>query len=55
MHVYITEEEKCAEIKNFLAEKTKLNPAAFDVRFVNAIPKNASGKTLYQELEKMYA
>ena len=55
MHVYITEEEKCAEIKNFLAEKTKLNPAAFDVRFVDAIPKNASGKTLYQELEKMYA
>ncbi len=55
MHVYITEKEKCAEIRNFLAEKTGLNQTAFAVIGVDALPKNSAGKTLYQELEKMYA
>lgn len=54
MHIYITEADKCATIKNFLAKKTKLNPIAFHVQCVNAIPKNSAGKTLYQELEKLY-
>ena len=55
MHVYITEADKCSTIRSFLAEKTKLNPTAFHVQCVNCIPKNSSGKTLYQELEKLYA
>lgn len=55
MHVYITDKDKCSTIRSFLAEKTKLNPTAFHVQCVNCIPKNGSGKTLYQELEKLYA
>ena len=55
MHVYITKADKCSTIRSFLAEKTKLNPTAFHVQCVNCIPKNNSGKTLYQELEKLYA
>ena len=55
MHVYITVADKCATIRSFLAEKTKLNPTAFHVQCVNCIPKNSAGKTLYQELEKLYA
>lgn len=54
MHVYITENDKCTTIRSFLAEKTKLNPTAFHVQYVASIPKNSSGKTLYQELEKLY-
>ena len=53
MHVYITEDDKCATIRSFLADKTKLNPTAFRVQAVDIIPKNAAGKILYQELEKM--
>lgn len=55
MHVYITEGDKCSAIRSFLAEKTKLNPTAFHVQYVAGIPKNSAGKTLYQELEKLYA
>jgi acyl-coenzyme A synthetase/AMP-(fatty) acid ligase len=55
MHVYITKADLCTPVRLFLADKTKLNQAAFDVQCVKSIPKNASGKTLYQELEKMYA
>ena len=37
-------------IRDFVAEKTHLNFAAFDVMSISEIPKNASGKTLYSEL-----
>ena len=55
MHIYITDADKCSDIRSFLAEKTKINHTAFRVQCVNCIPKNSSGKTLYQELEKLYA
>lgn len=38
------------EIRDFVAEKTHLNFAAFEIVPVASIPKNASGKTLYSEL-----
>lgn len=38
------------EIRAFLAEKTHLNFSSFEMRVVDTIPKNASGKTLYSEL-----
>ena len=38
-------------IRDFVAEKTHLNFTAFVIVLVEAIPKNASGKTLYSVLE----
>ena len=55
MHVYITDATKYTAVRSFLVEKTKLNPTAFFVYHINSIPKNSSGKTLYQELEKLHA
>lgn len=37
----------------FLAEKTNLHSLAFEVRHIDVIPKNDTGKTQYKELEKM--
>lgn len=54
MYVFITNGEKSTEIKKFLAEKTHLNPTAFHIKTLSAIPKNDAGKTLYRELEKFY-
>lgn len=54
MYVFVTEEEKCAEIRKSLAEKTKLNPVAFRVKYLSEIPKNDVGKIMYRELEKYY-
>jgi acyl-CoA synthetase (AMP-forming)/AMP-acid ligase II len=37
-------------IREFVAETTHLNFTAFEIVPVTSIPKNASGKTLYSEL-----
>ena len=54
LYAYVTEsnEQVHVKIKTFLAEKTKLNPVAFVVEYIEKIPKNEAGKTLYRELEK---
>ena len=54
MYIFVTDESRTAEVKRFLAEKTRLNPAAFHVRYLAEISKNEVGKTLYAELEKYY-
>lgn len=38
---------------NFMAEKTRLNKAAFQVIQLDEIPKNDAGKVQYRELEKL--
>ena len=40
------------EIKEYLSEKTGLNPAVFRIMLVGHIPVNESGKVLYGELEE---
>lgn len=55
MYIFVTEEEKAAHVREFVISKTKLNPAAFKVIVIDKIPKNDSGKTLYQELAAYYA
>ena len=50
--VFVTEAEKAEPVREFLISKTRLNPAAFRVKTLEAIPKNDAGKTLYSELKK---
>lgn len=50
MKVFIIDQEQVQAVRDFVAEKTHLNFTAFDVQYLAAIPKNASGKTLYSEL-----
>ncbi|MBR3397297.1 MAG: AMP-binding protein [Lachnospiraceae bacterium] len=54
MFIFITEENKAEPVKEFVVGKTKLNPSAFKVITIEEIPKNESGKTLYNELKKYY-
>ena len=54
MYVFITDEKFAGSIRDFLVNKTKLNPVAFKVITISEIPKNDSGKTLYKELSKYY-
>jgi acyl-coenzyme A synthetase/AMP-(fatty) acid ligase len=53
MYIFITDERLVEDVLKFVVLKTGLNPAAFKVEFIDAIPKNDSGKTLYKELDKM--
>lgn len=54
MYLFVTDERMAKPVKDFVVEKTKLNPAAFQTIVLPEIPKNDSGKTLYKELAKYY-
>lgn len=56
-HIYIFIADKsvdCSLIKEFLSQKTKLNPKAFSVMVIDELPKNEAGKLQYKQLEKYY-
>lgn len=55
MYIFVTEEKNAVPVREFVAAKTRLNPAAFRIVVIDEIPKNDSGKTLYQELARYYA
>lgn len=54
MTIFVTEESVADEVLRFVVEKTNLNQLAFQVRVIDEIPKNDSGKIVYQELSKYY-
>ena len=54
LHVFVTQEELVPEIVPFLSAKLGLHHSAFTARCIAEIPKNASGKTVYRELEQYY-
>lgn len=55
MYLFITQEKYIEDLKSFMVNKTKLNPAAFNVIVIDEIPKNDAGKTLYKELSRYYS
>ena len=54
MYIFITDNDLSDKVKEFIAHTTRLNPAAFKIIVIKAIPRNDSGKILYKELEKYY-
>ena len=54
LHVFVTQEELVPEIVPFLSAKLGLHHSAFTARCIAEIPKNASGKTVYRDLEQYY-
>jgi acyl-coenzyme A synthetase/AMP-(fatty) acid ligase len=51
MIIYTTEQGKENEIKQYLASKINIHFNAFEVKSIESIPKNSSGKTIYSELQ----
>lgn len=54
MYVFVTDAEKCAEVKNFLTAKLNFNSSAFTTVALDEIPRNNSGKVLYADLAAYY-
>lgn len=52
MIIYITSEPHKQQVKDELVDKTKIVASAFEVRVINEIPKNQTGKILYSKLEQ---
>ena len=50
--IFVTNQGFEYEIKEFLAAKTGLNPKAFEVKLIDAIPVSESGKIQYQTLQQ---
>lgn len=50
MITYITDESLKDEVKSWLSQTTHLSETAFEVRFIEEIPRNEAGKVLYKEL-----
>lgn len=55
MYIFITADRAVEPVRDFIIEKTRLNRVAFKIIVIDEIPKNDSGKTLYEELTKYYA
>lgn len=50
MVVYITK-DRINDIKNLLLSVLKIHFSAFDIKLINNIPRNSSGKIIYKDLE----
>jgi len=50
MKIYVTDSRLVDDVRNFVSQKTGINPMAFDVIYIDKIPKNSSGKTIYSKL-----
>lgn len=51
MCVFITDKTLQGNVRNFITMKTGLNHVAFEVKYIDIIPKNEAGKTQYRELK----
>ncbi|ONI44746.1 AMP-dependent synthetase [Candidatus Epulonipiscioides gigas] len=49
--IFTTDENAQNDMRKYLSEKTGLNSSAFKSKYINEIPKNDSGKTLYNYLK----
>ena len=54
MYIFLTDKVNAEEVRKYVIEKTKLNPAAFKTVVIDEIPKNDAGKVLYRKLEEYY-
>ena len=50
MRIYTSDKDNLAKIKNFVAERTGIHPSAFNMVYIENIPRNAAGKILYSAL-----
>jgi len=51
MVIFITEADRLDEMKKYISTKTGINHSAFVIKYIDTIPKNSSGKTIYSKLE----
>lgn len=56
LYVFLTEDSAQIKelVRHFLTEKTGLHQSAFVTKYIEKVPKNEAGKTLYKKLEEFY-
>ena len=51
MVLFITDEDKCKEVRKFLLDITHINPKAVKVKYIEEIPRSEAGKVMYKDLK----
>jgi acyl-CoA synthetase (AMP-forming)/AMP-acid ligase II len=51
LKIFVTNKENHEKIKNYVAERTSINRSGFEIKYIETIPRNESGKALYYALE----
>ncbi len=51
LRIYTSDKENHGAIKSFVAERTSIHPSAFEVIYIESIPRNEAGKILYSALK----
>ena len=51
MIVFITDEDKCKEVRKYILDITHINPKAVKVRYIEEIPRSEAGKVMYKDLK----
>ncbi len=54
VYIFVTDRDAMDGVLRYVSEKTGLNRSAFTAVYLDAIPRNDAGKTLYAELGKYY-
>ncbi len=49
--IFITDKTQVDKVRSFISSKTGIHHSAFSIKYIDAIPKNSSGKTIYANLE----
>lgn len=52
MIIYVTDDERKDDIREYVANTTKIVKVAYEVRKIDQIPKNEVGKIMYSKLDK---
>lgn len=50
MQIYVNSRQDMDAIRRYIAEKTGINSSAFQVHYIEALPRNEAGKILYSQL-----
>jgi len=50
MKIFVADSTKVEDVRAFVSNKTGINQRAFEVIYIEKIPKNSSGKTIYSQL-----
>lgn len=54
MYIFVNNEALLDKIRDYISLKIKINASGIKVKYIESIPKNNAGKTLYKELEQYY-
>jgi len=50
IYIFVTDNKIVTDVRQYLGDKTGLNHVSITVKYINEIPKNESGKTIYNDL-----